>query len=644
MDNYVGLKSAIAAAVYPNNNNEITGTGLQNVLLKTADTAAQYDRANTAGMGASFGVRRLMTHQNVISNSYINASGAWVSLGGNNTKIFSVSAGDVLYCVGGQTSSYSAWAFFVSSPTYGSAPDVFCAYTDATSNYFAAPSDGFVAVSGYQLNAKAYKLTTEDLTTDFFNNSLCFNELSPVRTYNGYYINSDGNWVSQGAQQAQVYIVHAGDKILAGGQPQSAYAAWAFFTDMPTTSTAPTSFMPYYNEFSSYFTASADGYVVVTGLSTFEKANALSCKVLTNVTNTRLEFEKLLNYEQLLTNSIKNYYINADGVMVPQNGQEVIYAPVSVGDVIILKGTGNQYYSGWAFYSNEPTAGAMPDSFRRYRVDDLSRYFTAQKDGYISVSGMDGKLGIYKKKTTFNILNPYDGKVCLYIGDSISTQDLYHWKGYLENNYDLKYARDITGELAPANGGISVRPRSDDDTAPIDEKSIWYRCADNRMSIYDFDMISLFGGTNDMTHQDLVIGTINDVAYVDDAATITGDSNITDVMPDPLTFASALKGCILMLKRDFPFAQIVLPTVMPCTASSYGNWIDSVTGLKASEAIAELQLRIAEYYAITAIPLYWDMRTTENAAYNWADQWGVHPNHQGARRIQSIFAQTLCLR
>ena len=43
------------------------------------------------------------------------------------------------------------------------------------------------------------------------------------------------------------------------------------------------------------------------------------------------------------------------------------------------------------------------------------------------------------------------------------------------------------------------------------------------MSIYDFDMISLFGGTNDMSSDTCIIGTVDDIAYVDDATTFSED-------------------------------------------------------------------------------------------------------------------------
>ena len=235
----------------------------------------------------------------------------------------------------------------------------------------------------------------------------------------------------------------------------------------------------------------------------------------------------------------------------------------------------------------------------------------------------------------------YKNKKFLYIGDSISTKDNYKWKGFLEKNYLLQYVRDLSGELAPANGGITIMPPITESN-DIAQKSIWYRCANNRMSIYEFDVISLFGGTNDMTNENLVIGNVEDVAFVDNVNGFSSDDNVTDVRPDNLSLASALRGCILMLKRDFPNKEIIIPTVMPC-GGQYGNWTDQSSGLRASEAIAEMQMKMAEKYELKAIPLYWSMNYP-NMDNNriWVKD-GVHPNMQGALNIQRMFAQILCL-
>lgn len=240
------------------------------------------------------------------------------------------------------------------------------------------------------------------------------------------------------------------------------------------------------------------------------------------------------------------------------------------------------------------------------------------------------------------ITSPYDEKKCLYIGDSISTKNNYQWKGFLESAYNLKYVRDISGQLAPASGGITVKPRVEDESeTPISQKSIWYRCAENRMSIYDFDIISLFGGTNDMVDESLTIGTENDVPYVDDTSSFT-EGTVTDIWSENLTFAQCLMGCIEMLKRDFPTKEIVICTVMPCGAS-YGNWTDPVTGLIASEAIANLQVRIADKYELKVIPFYWNVRTVENTHNYTFSKDRVHPNLPCALRMRASFAEILCL-
>ena len=260
---------------------------------------------------------------------------------------------------------------------------------------------------------------------------------------------------------------------------------------------------------------------------------------------------------------------------------------------------------------------------------------------FIGRKGLDNKYTYLVEELNKKAVNLYGGKTCLYIGDSISTLDNYKWKGFLETNYNVSFVRDKPGELAPANGGVTIMPAITE-SEDLAAKSIWYRCANNRMSIYDFDVISLFGGTNDMTNENLIIGTVDDTAYVDNVNGFSSDDNVTDVRPDNLSLASALRGCILMLKRDFPNKEIIIPTVMPC-GGQYGNWTDQSSGLRASEAIAELQMKMAEKYELKAIPLYWSMNYP-NMDNNriWVKD-GVHPNMQGALNIQRMFAQILCL-
>lgn len=307
-----------------------------------------------------------------------------------------------------------------------------------------------------------------------------------------------------------------------------------------------------------------------------------------------------------------------------------------------------------------------------------------------------GQLGLYQEKGTFTVPNiadvnvsailnleqyneylqitslnkkKYNTKACLYIGDSISTSNNYFWKGYIEKMCGLAYARNISSSIGhsedtddanmwPADGGITIIPPVNEPST-IANKSIWYRCANNRLSSYlrFADYISLFGGANDVITGNEQIGTVHDTPYVDDVTTFPSEkqSELTDVRPETLTFASALMGCIEMLHRDFPNAKILLPTIFPFLNA--GNETDA-SGVTLSERIAILQTQIAskyngeetppnktEYpscnYGVIAVPFYWDMRTKTNSVIGSFSRDGIHPNTIQARRMAQVFIGTL---
>lgn len=268
-----------------------------------------------------------------------------------------------------------------------------------------------------------------------------------------------------------------------------------------------------------------------------------------------------------------------------------------------------------------------------YKLANIKLFDSVKSKTYENqISKEDLGINIIEKK--------YYNKNCIYIGDSISTANNYHWKGYLEDNYKLNYVRDKT-ELPPANGGRSVIPPVTEGST-AESKSIWYRCAANRMAIYNFDVISLNGGTNDMNTNSLLVGTINDTPYVDTLDGFSDDkkSKLTATRPSNLSFAASLMGCIEMLQRDFPNKEIILSTVMYC-GLTYGTVIDLVSEKPLSEAVAFIQMKIAEKYGLKCVPLYWDMRNKDTLDLFSADK--VHPNKAQAIRMMSLFAQTMVL-
>jgi hypothetical protein len=578
--------------------------------------------------------------QGYIQNYYINNNGNFVSQIQQITYYWHVNKGDIIKIEENLNEYYVAYAFFDDIPNINSSPTSYYPY-DGYNQYVISPIDGYIAISGYYLSIINLYKSKESLS-DIINFNLCrkpiaYNKVA-TKTIDGYYIKNTGEIIYQAGQYIKYLKVKKGDFVKITASIGTNYSAFALFKEEPTVSSKPVYFRPYTNEKDLYAIIPIDGYIA----SSSDKTNALNIELGEYKDVNIIEYLSYYFYNSYnVVGTIDNYYFNNVGKFYPQIGQYCQYAFVKKGERARIMGGTNNVYAAWGFFKEIPTIESVPYSFVPYSI--YNTYFTAPEDGYI-LGSADKINNIYiLKASEIPNVKKYTGKTCIYIGDSISTLNNYRWKGLLETNYNLNYVRDISEQLAPANGGITIMPNNDDDSLPNENKSIWYRCAKKRMSIYSFDMISLFGGTNDMTKESLKIGTVDDVAYVDNTkGIITIDENCTSEKPAELSFASALKGCILMLKRDFPGKEIVIPTVMPC-GGIYGNWTDKDTGLKASEAIAYLQLRVAEKYGLKAIPLYWDMRTTENAAYNWADQWGVHPNYQGALRLQALFAQTLCL-
>lgn len=266
-------------------------------------------------------------------------------------------------------------------------------------------------------------------------------------------------------------------------------------------------------------------------------------------------------------------------------------------------------------------------------------------------------------------LHRLTSKNCLYIGDSISTGG-YFWEAYLQEYWKLNKVQYISGELHAAAGGINIVPNSDDETRVdiIDSegrtqaKSIWFRCAYGNMKAYGCDVISIFGGTNDLPNDSTQanfdkIGTENDIPFVDTlegfpaskAATLqvrSGD------IPSDLTIASALMGCIEMIHRDFPNAIIALCTVM--NNGGRGNQKDA-QGVSFAERLAMLQMKIAHRYSnttlqgggegcnygVVAVPFFWDWRTSVSCATHVFSKDGVHPNNAQAKRMARLFAESL---
>lgn len=243
--------------------------------------------------------------------------------------------------------------------------------------------------------------------------------------------------------------------------------------------------------------------------------------------------------------------------------------------------------------------------------------------------------------------NTYEGRQMIYIGDSISTSNAYRWKGYLDTQYNLRNFipssdQDVT-PVGPAQGGITICAKADGkcvNQSASGRYSIWYRCAEQRMSAYDFDMINLFGGTNDRISLN-ALGTVSDKPFVDDASSFATPANYVDTWAEGLTFAQFYMGCIEMLKRDFPTKEIILCTLLPNTANLT---VDEANNCTEGESKSALIVRIANKYGLKVVPWFWGIYN-ENA-YTIASftQDGIHPNQTLGRLMAERYANVLGLK
>ena len=231
-------------------------------------------------------------------------------------------------------------------------------------------------------------------------------------------------------------------------------------------------------------------------------------------------------------------------------------------------------------------------------------------------------------KNDFNKLygnpNSYKFLNTLFIGDSISVgTGRGNWKANLENYYNLNYLREITGQTRPAIGGTPLLPPVSETTG---SESIWYRCASNRLNVYNAELIVLFGGTNDM---DLSkpMGDRTDTPFV------AGDTR-----PASLTWASSLMGCIEMLQTSQPGVEIILMTILN---AKRGLDLD-YSPYTEKEKMARITMEVAVDYGLKCVPLYYTTGINENNINLFTDDT-VHPNNLGGERITSAIRDTLYL-
>lgn len=257
-----------------------------------------------------------------------------------------------------------------------------------------------------------------------------------------------------------------------------------------------------------------------------------------------------------------------------------------------------------------------------------------EKQQPILIIDFNGNLNTASFNSLNVVENKFKGKTMLYIGDSISTGNIWHWKGYIKDCIGLDYVNYNTNDavnVTPAVGGITIRPHNDDDTRPMNAgaaevgsgaKSIWWRCCNKRLGIYDFDYINLFGGTNDIYDNNLNVGTIDDAPLLD-----TDVEDLTTLDLSQVSFASAFMGCIEMLQRDFPGKPIFICTLL-------------YNGYARTPDVVKIQMLAAQKYGLKVVPFYYSELNSQN--YQWLCS-GFHPNQIAARIMEKNFVEYINL-
>ena len=573
-----------------------------------------------------------VTAEDRLTGVFITSAGAYQSNPNYDVAIFKVTAGDVLFTdIPLQNESVAALGFYSSQPSSTSdlpVSTIPCSRFDIGNYDIVVESDGFVGMNISHAGNQGvdYCLYKRDQTlVELTAIKSAFRKIEAVSSkISGYFVTYQGKYQSNPSYEIRVYEVEANAiYYLENPHSNNSVATFGFSKNAPSTSDGSVSVWT--QNGAQYFIPSENGYLLVSCAKT---STCYLCRATYDKTDvTTYSSGQIAN----LAGEINGYYFDTNRVWQANALWKCIYTQVNEGDRLGIDFPAPSGICNFAFFTSVPSNGSVPSD---YSVN--GRYYVAPASGYVLTSYRSDYYDWHLRlmSSTESVADILVGRFgqsrLLCIGDSISTQNNYKWKGYLETYKGIKYARDIVGEPAPANGGIKVTPAVDDDSLPLENRSIWWRCCNKRLAAYEnnFDYILFCGGTNDWA-QEIPVGTINDPPYVDDASTVES-ADAVDVRPDTLTFASALKGCIEMLRRDFPTKGIFIRTLYQMSHSPR----DPAQIKNYSTLIVKVALKYG-------LKLIWsqDMWNDSEVSLFTAD--GVHPNDVGAYRLANDIAKAM---
>lgn len=573
-----------------------------------------------------------ITAEDRLTGAFITSAGTYGSNPNYEVAIFKVTAGDVLFAdIPLQNETLAALGFYSTQPSSTSDLPVSvipCSRFDIGNYDIVVESDGFVGINikhdgDLGINYCLYKRDQTLVELTAIKSAL--RKIEGVSSkISGYFISYQGKYTSSPSYEIRVYEVEANAVYyLENPHSNNSVATFGFSKNAPSTSDGSVSVWT--QKDAQYFIPSENGYLLVSCPKT-------STCYLCMATYDKTDFTAYSNGQiSNLAGEINGYYLDSNRAWQSNSIWKCIYTQVNKGDRIGIDFPAPSGICNFAFFTSVPSNGDTPTD---YSVD--GRFYVAPASGYVLTSYRSDyadwhlRLMSSTESVADILVSRFGQSRILCIGDSISTQNNYKWKGYLETYKGIKYARDIVGEPAPANGGIKVTPSANDDSLPLENRSIWWRCCNKRLAAYEtkFDYILFCGGTNDWAAE-IPIGTINDPPYVDDASSVES-ADAVDVRPDTLTFASALKGCIEMLRRDFPTKGIFIRTLYQMSYSTR----DPAQIKNLSTIIVKVALKYG-------LKLIWSQDMWSDSEVRLFTLDGVHPNDVGAYRLANDIAKAM---
>ena len=629
----------------------------------------------------------------IVNNYYLKASnGKFASATNWNCVYVPIYKGDILVVSSDFNATVAGYGLFKTLPTTSSTADIF----SSTQGTIIAPFDGYLVCNYYSdiSHCSVIKYVENGNAREDIDSMLSgmTKDIYSTEFFLGYVVPANGKINSDPYHQLTYIQVEVGDVLYSNGTITSSLGA-GYSDTVPAIGTTLALKVPVGTTFP--LTAERSGYFVVgahkdDALYLYKKGvlnvSEEIARIDTEISETNqdvAEVNTLANslssemviYKNIMSPDVtyENKYMTQAGVWASANYQKLLIFAVSPNTVYYIAEP-LQNHAVVAWYDHLPSENEAATNFVPYS-EDASKYQKSPSDAaYMLISGY-WNTSLNREPKAYNTIKTQtyleetrdNGKArslnrdkeILYIGDSISTFS-YYWQGYLEEDYGLHYLRTLNGHPA-AIGATTFMPNEEENNSPTWDstlgcKSIWWRCCNQRLKNngYNPGIISLFGGINDIAqgNKDYVtIGSVGDTPLVDDSSTF--DETTVDFSggwptalqngwPTGITLCQVIKGCYLMMKRDFPNAEIILPTIL-CSGGVYGTWKPTGETLTAGELLAIRQVQIANLYDIKCVPWYWSERNPTTCASGIFSSDTVHPNKVFAKIMAVWFAEYLPL-